>query len=110
MTKIFSLLFLLPFAHGWIESRMLRAFSYRGSMTSLSAEETKTAKTAADNPCWQDIYDEDCSMDNAYAASFVASEWLKRMPCGQGIEVRNASSGLVNSCSSVVSHIEILNV
>lgn len=59
--------------------------NYRVPTTSLSAKEG--AKATANNPCWQDIYDEDCSMDNAYAASFVASEWLKKMPCGEGIEV-----------------------
>lgn len=58
--------------------------NYRVPTTSLSAKEG--AKATANNPCWQDIYDEDCSMDNAYAASFVASEWLKKMPCGEGIE------------------------
>ena len=29
------------------------------------------------NPCWQDIYDDDCSMSNIYAANFVASKWIK---------------------------------
>jgi hypothetical protein len=40
-----------------------------------------------ENPCWQDISDDDCAMDRAYAASFVAAEWLKKMPCGLGIAV-----------------------
>mmetsp|Transcript_36486 Transcript_36486/g.88426 ORF Transcript_36486/g.88426 Transcript_36486/m.88426 type:complete len:123 (-) Transcript_36486:180-548(-) len=38
------------------------------------------------NPCWQDLYDDDCSMDTVYQSSFVASEWLKSMPCAAGIE------------------------
>lgn len=41
-----------------------------------------------ENPCWQDFYDDDCSMDHVYQASFVAGEWLKRMPCAEGLEVR----------------------
>jgi len=39
-----------------------------------------------DSPCWQDIYDDDCSMSNIYAANFIASKWIKSMPCGAGIE------------------------
>jgi hypothetical protein len=39
------------------------------------------------NPCWQDIYDDDCSMESIYSASFVAAKWIKSMPCGAGIEV-----------------------
>jgi hypothetical protein len=41
-----------------------------------------------DNPCWQDLYDDDCSMESVYSASFVAAKWIKSMPCGAGIEVR----------------------
>lgn len=40
-----------------------------------------------DNPCWQDIYDDDCSMSNIYSANFIAGKWIKSMPCGAGIEV-----------------------
>ena len=43
---------------------------------------------AGDDPCWQNIYDDDCSMSSIYAASFVAGDWIKSMPCGQGLEVR----------------------
>ena len=43
---------------------------------------------SGDNPCWQDLYDDDCSMESVYSASFVASKWIKSMPCGAGIEVR----------------------
>ena len=46
---------------------------------------------SGDNPCWQDLYDDDCSMDSIYAASFVASKWIKSMPCGAGIEVRQSA-------------------
>jgi hypothetical protein len=39
------------------------------------------------NPCWEDFYDDDCVMSNAAAAGYVAAQWIKSMPCGQGIEV-----------------------
>jgi hypothetical protein len=42
-----------------------------------------------DDPCWQNMLDDDCSMGNIYAANFVAGKWIKSMPCGQGIEVRS---------------------
>ena len=42
---------------------------------------------SGDNPCWQDLYDDDCSMESIYAANFIASKWIKSMPCGAGIEV-----------------------
>jgi hypothetical protein len=44
-----------------------------------------------DDPCWQNMLDDDCSMGNIYAANFVAGKWIKSMPCGQGIEVRRRS-------------------
>jgi hypothetical protein len=39
------------------------------------------------NPCWQDIYDDDCAMSTMYSASFIAKNWIKAMPCAEGIEV-----------------------
>jgi hypothetical protein len=42
---------------------------------------------SGDNPCWQNMLDDDCSMGTIYAANFVASKWIKSMPCGEGIEV-----------------------
>ena len=47
---------------------------------------TEQETTVSDNPCWQDFYDDDCSMTNIAAAHFVAAEWIKSMPCGAGIE------------------------
>jgi len=44
------------------------------------------ATTDDDDPCWQDIYDEDCCMSKIHSASFVAKDWIKSMPCGQGLE------------------------
>jgi hypothetical protein len=42
---------------------------------------------SGDNPCWQNMLDDDCSMGTIYSANFVASKWIKSMPCGEGIEV-----------------------
>ena len=39
------------------------------------------------NPCWQDIFDEDCAMDTVYSASFIARDWIKSMPCAAGVDV-----------------------
>lgn len=39
------------------------------------------------NPCWQDLYDYDCAMSTIYSASFVAKDWLRSMPCANGVEV-----------------------
>jgi len=36
------------------------------------------------SPCWQDIYDADCTMDS-FSARFVASDWIKELPCVQGL-------------------------
>mmetsp|Transcript_434 Transcript_434/g.1220 ORF Transcript_434/g.1220 Transcript_434/m.1220 type:complete len:142 (-) Transcript_434:72-497(-) len=45
-----------------------------------------TGLIESDNPCWEDIYDTDCAMENIFAARFKASEWIKSMPCAEGIE------------------------
>lgn len=42
-----------------------------------------------EDPCWQNVYDDDCAMTNANLAFFKASVWVKGMPCAAGIEVRN---------------------
>jgi hypothetical protein len=55
---------------------------FPGEMDMLGSSEL------VDNPCWQDIYDDDCSMSNIYSANFIAGNWIKSMPCGAGIEVR----------------------
>ena len=41
-----------------------------------------------EDPCWQNIYDDDCAMSKANLAFFRASAWIKSMPCAEGIEVR----------------------
>ncbi|CAB9517858.1 expressed unknown protein [Seminavis robusta] len=39
-----------------------------------------------EDPCWQDLYDEDCAMSSVYSASFVAGKWIKSMPCAKGLD------------------------
>lgn len=43
-----------------------------------------------DDPCWQNLYDDDCAMTNANLAVFKASVWVKSLPCAQGMEVSHA--------------------
>ena len=52
-------------------------------------------------PCWQDLYDEDCSMDKAYAATFVAADWIKTMPCAEGVEVSRQDR---DGCPAMAKH------
>ena len=54
------------------------------------------AEEEEESPCWQDFYDDDCAMTSAEAATFVASKWIKSMPCAEGIEVRRRNSSGVN--------------
>jgi len=54
--------------------------------TMLSGNKMPGEMQTGDNPCWQDLYDDDCSMESVYAANFIASEWIKGMPCAAGIE------------------------
>ena len=71
----------LFFAHGWTSIQHSSSRSFK-----LQAKTSET--TESENPCWQDLYDDDCTMDSVYAASFVAKNWIKSMPCAQGLEVR----------------------
>eukprot|EP00980_Cylindrotheca_fusiformis_P008902 scaffold1900_cov123-Cylindrotheca_fusiformis.AAC.28 len=76
MTKLILLALIFSGAHSWTEPRKpIR----RGQELAMQAGDEQ-------NPCWQDLYDDDCSMDTIYQASFVASEWLKSMPCAAGLE------------------------
>eukprot|EP00934_Nitzschia_sp_Nitz4_P005269 Nitzschia sp. Nitz4//scaffold128_size63911//45439//45903//NITZ4_006224-RA/size63911-snap-gene-0.61-mRNA-1//1//CDS//3329534847//5259//frame0 len=74
---------LLPLAQAWVESGLL---GFAGIRHLARSRSLFAQSEEADTPCWQTLGDEDCSMDNTYAASFVASEWLKDMPCAEGIE------------------------
>ena len=86
MTKFFTLILTLPLvSQAWFAPQTM---NNRGSSST-----TRLDVAEHENPCWQNIHDEDCSMDNAYAASFVASEWIKSMPCADGIAVRSSTGG-----------------
>jgi len=93
MTKLFTLILTLPLvSQAWIAPHRMNS---RGSSTRLDVAEHE-------NPCWQHIYDEDCSMDNAYAANFVAAEWIKSMPCADGIAVRSSTGTNMMTNGSVM--------
>lgn len=47
-----------------------------------------------DDPCWQNVYDDDCAMTTANLAFFRASVWVKGMPCAQGIEDCDMPEGM----------------
>ena len=59
----------------------------RGALRRMSHSDP----SSMEHPCWQQIDDEDCAMDRAYAASFIAAEWMKGMPCAEGIAVSRRS-------------------
>jgi len=71
-------LFLIPSLASALTSPNRVVVSSRMTRTALFSE-------SESNPCWQDIYDADCTMDS-FSARFVASDWIKKLPCGQGIE------------------------
>lgn len=50
-----------------------------------AGEDGVIPEEAQDNPCWQDLYDDDCDT-SVYAANFVAAKWIKSMPCASGVE------------------------
>ena len=57
-------------------------------------------ETVDDDPCWEEIFDDDCAMSSVYASAFVAANWIKRMPCAAGIEVR-----VVGSVNAHLAHV-----
>ena len=77
MTKVSLLLLLLP---------VTSAFS-PAPLKVTSTALYSTSHPDCKNPSWQDIWDDDCSMDSTYAASFIPSEWLKKLPCMMGLKV-----------------------
>ena len=79
---ILLLLLCLTVASSWTTTRRSRL---RANPLFVSSS-TEEQETNEGNPCWQDIYDDDCSMSNIFAAHFVASEWIKTMPCAMGID------------------------
>lgn len=57
--------------------------------TALHADSQMDVDDNHFHPCsWQEIWDDDCDMSSIFAASFIAKDWIKSMPCAAGIEVR----------------------
>lgn len=61
------------------------------------------------NPCWEELFDDDCAMRNTYSANFVASQWIKSMPCAKGIQVRRLSQSDVLMCLCMRTHVDTLD-
>ena len=82
MNKYMTIVYfvLLAQVHAWLPLNPVRKIA----VTRLAAAELPMDG----NPCWEDLYDDDCVMSNAASASFVAADWIKSMPCGEGIQVR----------------------
>lgn len=80
-----------PFA----QKLRLRPSQMSAETTDDSAEH-EDFESVLDNThaCWQDMYDDDCGMGTIYAASFVAKDWIKSMPCGKGVEDCNMPESL----------------
>jgi hypothetical protein len=57
----------------------------RHFMTSEVSSEDTSSERFQENPCWQDVYDDDDCMGAAASASFVASKWIKSLPCAAGM-------------------------
>jgi len=75
---------LLSISSAWVTpSHEIRIGKVR---TVLHLESSEFNTDSELNPCWQDIYDEDCTMDSIFSARFVPSEWIKQLPCGSGME------------------------
>jgi hypothetical protein len=67
----------VSWVHAWVSSP--RVMSFHPLAMSTTPEQTE-------DPCWQDLYDDDCSMSSVYSASFVAGKWIKSMPCASGLD------------------------
>lgn len=102
--KVFTIVLLFPLAcQGWVTLTaptpklvfhdVLRFMEMPGEMEQFDAspEFDVSPEFDTENPCWQSIYDDDCAMEYAAAAHYKAIEWIKSMPCGQGIKVRTGS-------------------
>jgi hypothetical protein len=90
-----TLLLLLPLAYGWTSrSNVVHSPSFVGVRSTFSVkvpgemdDVPSVTEMDSDNPCWEDFYDDDCAMTNSAAATFVAGEWIKSLPCAKGLEV-----------------------
>jgi hypothetical protein len=74
-----------------IFSKTSKAFTYRNQQHSLLLRSivlhAASDTSAEPNPCWQDLYDDDCAMETIFTAQYVAGDWIKKLPCAQGMEV-----------------------
>mmetsp|Transcript_14395 Transcript_14395/g.21240 ORF Transcript_14395/g.21240 Transcript_14395/m.21240 type:complete len:116 (+) Transcript_14395:72-419(+) len=70
-----------------------------------------TRRFSTEDPCWQDVYDDDCSFSTVFSAGFVASDWIKSMPCGQGVEDCNTPEPLTqpNVKSDGISQVDVMD-
>mmetsp|Transcript_39775 Transcript_39775/g.44534 ORF Transcript_39775/g.44534 Transcript_39775/m.44534 type:complete len:151 (-) Transcript_39775:385-837(-) len=89
--QLFSLFSLLSMASALMISHRQRVLApslspviLYASSSSSSQEEEEEEDPSCQSPCWQDIYDADCTMDS-FSARFVASDWIKELPCVQGL-------------------------
>lgn len=91
MKYLFAVLIMFPIAsHSWTPvAYKLEPLNLFMSSTGIPSEmdDGYWSDEFEDDPCWQNIYDDDCAMSNANLAFFKASVWVKGMPCAQGIEV-----------------------
>jgi hypothetical protein len=93
MQRIIAFLFVVvPSTFGWMEPQQHRL----GNIVSQQQQQQRPFQlptlASSPNPCWQDLYDDDCAMEDLFQARYVASEWIKKLPCAAGVEVRNETS------------------
>jgi hypothetical protein len=86
MLRFLPAVLLLSTCSAWIPQK--GGIALQKIRTALYSEspESSAGTSSQSNPCWQDIYDADCTMDSIFSARFVASEWIKELPCGSGME------------------------
>ena len=100
----YVLLLLVSATHGWVSRNYYQvgfSFHHPAAVLRMAGGDNNEIPTSVEleteDPCWQNMLDDDCSMGNIYAANFVASKWIKSMPCGEGIEASfHAASKLIS--------------
>mmetsp|Transcript_18739 Transcript_18739/g.30203 ORF Transcript_18739/g.30203 Transcript_18739/m.30203 type:complete len:137 (-) Transcript_18739:277-687(-) len=75
-----------PVVNGWIEPTTTRRFSRHFAGTILHSDASSDGPASESNPCWQDMYDDDCAMETIFSASYTPAEWIKKLPCAKGLE------------------------
>lgn len=93
---------LLSSAYGWTTPR--RSPLQQRSLVSVVSTILKAKTETTNDPCWQELSDDDCAMENVYASHFVASEWIKSMPCASGLEVSGVKLIFLSTlCTSILT-------